>query len=712
MSENPMRLDRLEPRLLLSGVDLAETVWPSPPPTYGTTEIIMPLDELTSTTTVTLLTGELLTLGISPEDLAGQADLAGISFELDAVGDRGLEVSGLITSGLFSRGLIDIVGVGNLEAELERSRDLFFARATEGAALTVKIEQSAFQWAALDLTILADIQIGDQQLTLEGSVDGKLDGSRKLDVDGAVTLREDFPFAQGPMAATLKAGQSVVADIKAGELLALDFGGVLVETDIDIEGKNLALTGQISAGKYADGKIDFYGELSLRQSFTYESDEIRASLQSGATAGLKVENSQFKFAELSGLGEVDITIPDSGDLKLAGKIEGKYDVGEGLDLEGSVILLDPFVHKIGKVIETTVRPGATAGFKVENSQFQFAEFAGLADVDVTVPETTGLKLEGKIAGKYDAGEGLDLGGGLALGDPFIYEKGPVTARLRSGGSAEIKVERSEFKFAEFSAEGEVDVAIPETTGLKLEGKIAGKYDAGEGLDLGGSLALGDPFIYEKGPVTARLQSGGSAEIKVESSEFKFAEFSSLAAVDVSVPYTNGLKLAGTLTGKYENGLLDLDGGLSIRDDFVYTRGRVMLTVLSDQAVTFDTHAGEFLEIDLSGAAVEVDISRGRRGRTLELAGSVYDGGIIDGRFDIDANLDLRSPLVLMKRPVTIMMVSAKAFLSIDDGEADRFRLRRPVLRVLPPPWSGWRGGGGVFGPSHRASGSFSGRGRG
>ena len=637
MSENPMRLDRLEPRLLLSGVDLAETVWPSPPPTYGTTEIIMPLDELTSTTTVTLLTGELLTLGISPEDLAGQADLAGISFELDAVGDRGLEVSGLITSGLFSRGLIDIVGVGNLEAELERSRDLFFARATEGAALTVKIEQSAFQWAALDLTILADIQIGDQQLTLEGSVDGKLDGSRKLDVDGAVTLREDFPFAQGPMAATLKAGQSVVADIKAGELLALDFGGVLVETDIDIEGKNLALTGQISAGKYADGKIDFYGELSLRQSFTYESDEIRASLQSGATAGLKVENSQFKFAELSGLGEVDITIPDSGDLKLAGKIEGKYDVGEGLDLEGSVILLDPFVHKIGKVIETTVRPGATAGFKVENSQFQFAEFAGLADVDVTVPETTGLKLEGKIAGKYDAGEGLDLGGGLALGDPFIYEKGPVTARL---------------------------------------------------------------------------QSGGSAEIKVESSEFKFAEFSSLAAVDVSVPYTNGLKLAGTLTGKYENGLLDLDGGLSIRDDFVYTRGRVMLTVLSDQAVTFDTHAGEFLEIDLSGAAVEVDISRGRRGRTLELAGSVYDGGIIDGRFDIDANLDLRSPLVLMKRPVTIMMVSAKAFLSIDDGEADRFRLRRPVLRVLPPPWSGWRGGGGVFGPSHRASGSFSGRGRG
>jgi len=637
MSENPMRLDRLEPRLLLSGVDLAETVWPSPPPTYGTTEIIMPLDELTSTTTVTLLTGELLTLGISPEDLAGQADLAGISFELDAVGDRGLEVSGLITSGLFSRGLIDIVGVGNLEAELERSRDLFFARATEGAALTVKIEQSAFQWAALDLTILADIQIGDQQLTLEGSVDGKLDGSRKLDVDGAVTLREDFPFAQGPMAATLKAGQSVVADIKAGELLALDFGGVLVETDIDIEGKNLALTGQISAGKYADGKIDFYGELSLRQSFTYESDEIRASLQSGATAGLKVENSQFKFAELSGLGEVDITIPDSGDLKLAGKIEGKYDVGEGLDLEGSVILLDPFVHKIGKVIETTVRPGATAGFKVENSQFQFAEFAGLADVDVTVPETTGLKLEGKIAGKYDAGEGLDLGGGLALGDPFIYEKGPVTARLRSGGSA---------------------------------------------------------------------------EIKVESSEFKFAEFSSLAAVDVSVPYTNGLKLAGTLTGKYENGLLDLDGGLSIRDDFVYTRGRVMLTVLSDQAVTFDTHAGEFLEIDLSGAAVEVDISRGRRGRTLELAGSVYDGGIIDGRFDIDANLDLRSPLVLMKRPVTIMMVSAKAFLSIDDGEADRFRLRRPVLRVLPPPWSGWRGGGGVFGPSHRASGSFSGRGRG
>jgi len=248
--------------------------------------------------------------------------------------------------------------------------------------------------------------------------------------------------------------------------------------------------------------------------------------------------------------------------------------------------------------------------------------------------------------------------------------------------------------------------------LKLEGKIAGKYDAGEGLDLGGGLALGDPFIYEKGPVTARLRSGGSAEIKVESSEFKFAEFSSLAAVDVSVPYTNGLKLAGTLTGKYENGLLDLDGGLSIRDDFVYTRGRVMLTVLSDQAVTFDTHAGEFLEIDLSGAAVEVDISRGRRGRTLELAGSVYDGGIIDGRFDIDANLDLRSPLVLMKRPVTIMMVSAKAFLSIDDGEADRFRLRRPVLRVLPPPWSGWRGGGGVFGPSHRASGSFSGRGRG
>ena len=178
MGTNPMALERLEPRLLLSDTPVALL----PSFTYATaeTQINESLHADDSTTTLQLLTGESLTLvGISPSELVGRVNLTGFGFELDTPVDRHLDVSGQITNGLFSEGLVDIVGAGVLTSDLQRSRDLFSTSAQAGAPLDLKIERSAFQYATLELTVLADIQINGRTLELDGSVAGKLDGSRR-----------------------------------------------------------------------------------------------------------------------------------------------------------------------------------------------------------------------------------------------------------------------------------------------------------------------------------------------------------------------------------------------------------------------------------------------------------------------------------------------------------------------------------------------------
>jgi hypothetical protein len=117
------------------------------------------------------------------------------------------------------------------------------------------------------------------------------------------------------------------------------------------------------------------------------------------------------------------------------------------------------------------------------------------------------------------------------------------------------------------------------------------------------------------------------------------------------------------------------------EDFEYRRDRLTLRIGEGEGMSLATRSDGLVEVGLDGVALEADIVLTRR-KSLELAGAVTDGKIVDGMLDLDADLDLRTPFVLRPWPVRVAIVSADVALSIDDGEIESFRLRRPVVEVV------------------------------
>ena len=157
---------------------------------------------------------------------------------------------------------------------------------------------------------------------------------------------------------------------------------------------------------------------------------------------------------------------------------------------------------------------------------------------------------------------------LGLGQVREVSASGRTVRVADHGEVGLKVERSQFKYAELTGmEVLADIAVDDSV-LKLEGAVSGKVHEDYTVDLLGSISVREDFTYKQGQVTATLKSGGSVGVEIEQSQFKSAEWTDLVAVaDIAVD-GSVLELEGAVSGKiHEDYKIDLLGSLTLQNDF-------------------------------------------------------------------------------------------------------------------------------------------------
>jgi uncharacterized protein YlxW (UPF0749 family) len=233
-----------------------------------------------------------------------------------------------------------------------------------------------------------------------------------------------------------------------------------------------------------------------------------------------------------------------------------------------------------------------------------------------------LKLGGSIEGKYN-GDRFDLDCGLTVRETFEYIKDSVIASLHSG-SVEVEITENELTSSNFQKlDLTMDVKIGNTKGLNLKGTIRGKYENSL-VDVDCRLKLREQFTYTHEKVIPRLNSG-SLSVKIESNEFKPAEFQEFNIDVVSdVSSTGGLNIRGSIDGNYQNTNIDLDCSLDVRETFAYERPK---KVGSDQ--------------NTASIGVNVDNSELTRIRTESSASHEgNDGSGSGGIFNVDSFFDV------------------------------------------------------------------------
>jgi len=299
-------------------------------------------------------------------------------------------------------------------------------------------------------------------------------------------------------------------------------------------------------------------------------------------------------------------------------------------------LTAPFTYEM-KPVNTQLGSGSVS-VKVESSKFNQASLVLEVDVEIEVEDKDGLKLNGKVEGKYKSGSSIDLYSTLKVIPPFEYKRDKIKATLASG-SLGVKVESSKFEKVSFQVvDLEFEINITESDALKVKGSIDGKYDSGR-TDLESTLIVRSPFVYIMEPVKARLVSG-YVGVEVHSNEFEKASLQNIEVeVDIKIEDSDGLKLEGNMKGKYENELLDVDCEIGLRTPFNYTKNRLTANLISG-SLSVKVESNTFSFAKITGIAINTDIEVGDKDLKLE-------GSINKGKYDNSDEIDLEASIELM-----------------------------------------------------------------
>ncbi|MCA9563005.1 MAG: hypothetical protein KC561_05925, partial [Myxococcales bacterium] len=425
----------------------------------------------------------------------------------------------------------------------------------------------------------------------------------------------------------------------------------------------------IETGRYEDGKIDFLGHLELRSTFEITLGPVTARFLQGARLTVCVEDSAFKYAELTGLQvEADIALAQ-GTMLLAGTLErGRYENGQ-IDFLGSISLRQDFSYSLSP-LTATLKAQSTLRVNVEQNEFKWAELQNVVlDVDVTIPGAESpLKLRGTITqGRYENGK-ISFQGRIELRETFVYTLGSVTARFMQGASLEVCVEENEFKWAELAGLViEVDVDLGQAHHLQLRGALErGRYENGK-IDLLGSITLMSRFDYSMGPISVALLTG-TIRVDIQQSEFQRADIINVQAEASVTVQGKTLRLGGTLNGAYYDDKIDVDASISLLDDFDYEVGPVKATLRSGGTVRVKIERSEFKWAALENVVGDVVLTIGDK--EVHLRGTITSGKYWDsGKIDLDATIELISPVVLIGGGTfTVTLTSASVHFVVTQSE--------------------------------------------
>lgn len=200
----------------------------------------------------------------------------------------------------------------------------------------------------------------------------------------------------------------------------------------------------------------------------------------------------------------------------------------------------------------------------------------------------------------------------------------------------------------------VTLSLAEGTlyGLAEKGDVQWDLDANGYLALVGAMgAVPSKWLTADAPVDANVltldgcsadvAAGGALAITVMESGIQTVDWTmhdAVLSVDASTA-TSGLKLSGSLTGKYTPSAMDLDARLDLVEPFEYESGGLSST-LEGGTATVHVERSEFKWAELSNVTVEAE---------LDLEGNLELSGEIDsGRYDAGQGISFGATLELVE----------------------------------------------------------------
>jgi hypothetical protein len=464
--------------------------------------------------------------------------LQGMSFtaQID-VGQGGLSVNGTFIDGTLTQGVLSGHASATLTMPFTYTGGDVKAGLAPGAQVLLEVGDSSLK--GIELPGL-EVNIRHASgLVLEGTVDGKYSPGSGLNFDGRLNVVETFVYQSGHVTATLGQGGQVALSVVGDLLQQATLAGLAITVD---DGSGLRLGGTVDGDYEPASGISFESKLTLADDFIYQKGDVSATLPSGSSVSTDVEADLLILAGMTGV-ELDLAVDDT--LKLEGSANGEYKPGSGLEFDGSLLLTEPFELQKGDV-STSLQPGATIEVTVESDLFQGGTLPDAAvDIEVMAGDQP-LYLRGTINAELSKEGDIDFDGSLQLTDPFVFQRGDVTAHLKPGGRLSVTVVANQFKGALLEdLEVQVEVAIGGGE-LRLGGTVEGSMDADGGLDFEAELALLSEFEYVHGPVRVRWNTG-SLDVTVEQSQFVRARIFDLPLyVDLTLPDGQVAPLDGTI----------------------------------------------------------------------------------------------------------------------------------------------------------------------
>lgn len=373
-------------------------------------------------------------------------------------------------------------------------------------------------------------------------------------------------------------GQTIVLDVEP-QVAVGDLAGIAFFLSQGQGPPTPEVAGVIASGELtADGLLSIEGVGDLQAPFEVAGAATKTHLMSGSL-GVKVEQSEFKFASLD---NVDVEVEQTtaaGPLKLKGTLnDGTYKPGEGITFNAKLEITDDFVYEKSP-IKATLKSGGFVQVHIEQSDLKEATFSGnelLVEIDVG---DNPLMLAGTLEkGKYENGL-IDFNARLTLSEEWEYTQPTFTARL-SQGTVSVQVEANALKEAEFNVMGEADVTIPNSNGLKFGGTVKGKYENGK-IDLEGSISLLSPVELQQGGVRVVIPAGENVGVRIRGENIlvRMRDVSFESSTSLG-PYT--LEFAGKIkTATVRNGYLQLVGNAELTEPVVIrSRGDWELKLVS------------------------------------------------------------------------------------------------------------------------------------
>ncbi len=258
---------------------------------------------------LTLLRGGRLTVRVE------QGQFAWATLDIKVVARIMIDGSELKLKGSVT-GKIDSDHEVDLEGELKVKRDFEYSpseklRATlqKGGAVTVKVEQSKFTEATLNLRILSEIKIKGQWLKLKGTVSGKINAAFEVSFTGELDVQEDFTYRPTEsVKVTLVKGGKVTAKVEKSKFKEATLD-LTILAEITIKGEQLKLKGTIDGKIDGSFNVDMTGGLRVEEDFVYHrKGNVKVTFLRGGKVAIDIDKNKFQEADLNLTVAVDFTI--------------------------------------------------------------------------------------------------------------------------------------------------------------------------------------------------------------------------------------------------------------------------------------------------------------------------------------------------------------------------------------------------------------------